>query len=314
MSAANLPNLQKNPSEVGFWLRLRQVRFQGQRIDYIAYFFIAPYFLLFLLLKLVPILFGVYVSFTNWSITKAPRWVGLANYQRLLEDEWVVRVWGNTAKLALLILPGTIVVALLFALYANRRWWLSGLVRTFVFAPKTVAITVTALIWVWILEKETGLVNLLLAQLGFAKVGWLTTPIWVLPVLATVTVWWGVGYHMVIVLAGLQEISSELLEAARLDGANDRQLFWKITLPLLRPALILVITLELIASFRIFGQVHLMTGGGPGGKSATIVSYIYSTGFSRFQLGYAATLSLLLFVTILLVSWIRVLFVKELDV
>lgn len=314
MSAAKLPNLQKQQPEAPFWLHLRQLRFQGKRIDFIAYLFITPYFLLFLLLKLLPILFGVYVSFTNWSITKAPRWVGLANYQRLLDDEWVVRVWGNTTKLALLILPGTIVVALLFALYANRRWWLSGLVRTFVFAPKTVAITVTALIWVWILEKETGLVNLLLAQLGFAKVGWLTTSTWVLPVLATVTIWWGVGYHMVIVLAGLQEISNELLEAARLDGANDWQLFWKITLPLLRPALILVITLELIASFRIFGQVHLMTGGGPGGKSATIVSYIYSTGFSRFQLGYAATLSLLLFVTILLVSWIRVLFVKELDV
>lgn len=313
MSVAKSSILQEKQRGVDWWARLRQARFQGRRIDYIAYLFIGPYCLLFLFLKIVPIIFGVYVSFTNWSITKAPRWVGLANYQRLLEDEWVVRVWGNTARLALLIVPGTIVVALLFALYANRRWWLSGLVRTFVFAPKTVAITVTALIWVWILEKETGLLNLLLFDLGFAKVGWLTTPTWVIPVLAVVTIWWGVGYHMVIVLAGLQEISRELLEAARLDGANEQQLFWRITLPLLRPALILVVTLELIATFRIFGQVQLMTGGGPGGKSATIVSYIYSTGFSRFQLGYAATLSLLLFVTILLVSWLRVLFIKDLD-
>jgi ABC-type sugar transport system permease subunit len=231
----------------------------------------------------------------------------------LLTDSWVPQVWGNTARLALLIVPGTVAVALLFALYVNRRWWFSGVVRTLVFAPKTVAITVTALVWVWILEKETGILNVALFSLGLPKVGWLTTPTWVLPTLAVVSIWWGVGYYMVIVLAGLQDISMELIEAARLDGANERQVFWKVTLPLLRPALILVITLELIAAFRIFGQVHLMTGGGPGGKSATIVSYIYSTGFSRFQLGYAAALSLLLFATILLLSWIRLKFFADLD-
>jgi ABC-type sugar transport system permease subunit len=119
---------------------------------------------------------------------------------------------------------------------------------------------------------------------------------------------------MVILLAGLQEIPMDIREAALVDGANSRQVFWSITLPLLRPALILVITLEIIAALRIFGQVFLMTGGGPGGRSATIVSYIYSTGFGgRFQLGYAATLSLLLFATIMVFTLIRMRFFRELD-
>ena len=256
-------------------------------------------------MKVAPILFGFYVSFTDWSIVSAPKWIGVKNYLRALTDPWVGQVWKNTLELALLIVPGTVVVSLLFALYINQRWRLSNMVRTFVFAPKAVAITVTSMIWVWILDKEKGILNIFFSAIGMPKVGWLTTIHWVIPSLAGVTIWAGVGYYMVILLAGLQDIPQELINAARLDGANGRQVFWNITLPMLRPALILVITLEIISSLRIFGQVQLMTAGGPGGRSATIVSYIYSSGFQRFDLGYAAVLSFLLFLTTVVFSWIR---------
>lgn len=293
--------------------RLRRARYQDRSIEWEAYLFVIPFFAIFFILQVAPILFGVYVSFTDWSITKPPEWVGFANFQRLLQDDWVVQVWGNTLQMAAMIVPGVMITALLTALYVNRRLWLSGLVRTFFFAPHVVAVTATALIWIWILEKETGVLNLFLHQIGLPKIGWITTTTWVKPSIAMVSIWWAAGYHMVILLAGLQEVPDELREAARVDGASNWQTFWKITLPLLRPALILVITLEIIAALRIFGQVFLMTNGGPGGKSATIVSYIYSSGFTRYQLGYAAALSLLLFATIIFFTWLRMKFFTELE-
>jgi len=291
----------------------RRWRYKGRLVDRAAYAFIAPYMLLFVSLKLAPIIFGVYVSFTNWSITRAPRWLGLANYIRVFSDSWVAQVWINTMAMTLLVVPGTVVASLLLALYVNRRWRFSNAVRTFVFAPKAVAITVTAMIWVWILEKESGILNMFLGGLGLPKVAWLTSIAWVIPSIAGVTIWWGVGYNLVILLAGLQDIPQALVDSAHLDGANDRQVFFHITLPMLRPVLGMIITLETIASLRIFGQVQLMTAGGPGGRSATIVSYIYSTGFQRFDLGYAAVLSLLLFLTTLVFSWIRFKFYGDQD-
>jgi multiple sugar transport system permease protein len=308
-SGVNVARPQSN-----FWSRLRQMQFRDRRIDWVGYGFVAPFVLLFFVLRVIPIFFGIYVSFTNWTVTRPPRWVGLANYQRLIEDEWVIRVWTNTLKMSALIVPGVVIVALLLAIYVNRGLFMAGLVRTSFFAPHVVAVTVTALIWVWILEKETGILNNILASIGLPKQGWLTTAQWVIPALSVVIIWQAVGFHMVILLAGLQEIPVDIREAALVDGANARQVFWSITLPLLRPALILVITLEIIAALRIFGQVFLMTDGGPAGRSATIVSYIYSTGFGgRFMLGYAATLSLLLFATIMLFTLIRMRFYRELE-
>ncbi|MCX7023024.1 MAG: sugar ABC transporter permease [Spirochaetes bacterium] len=294
----------RNPGSL-FPTRSGLLRRKGKAVDRAALLFVGPYLLLFVSMKLAPIIFGVYVSFTDWSIVRAPKWVGLKNYLRVLDDPWVAQVWINTLKMALLVVPGTVIISMLFALYVNRKWRFSNMVRTFVFAPKAVAITVTSMIWVWILEKEKGILNILLSGLGLPKVGWLTSIDWVIPSIAVVTIWWGVGYYMVILLAGLQDIPRELIDSARLDGASDTQVFWNITLPMLRPALVLIITLEIIASLRIFGQVQLMTAGGPGGRSATIVSYIYSTGFQRFDLGYAAALSFLLFLTTIVFSWIR---------
>jgi len=293
--------------------RQGKFRYKGKLVDWAAYAFIGPYMLLFITMKVAPILFGIYVSFTDWSISRAPRWVGLENYLRAFTDPWVAQVWLNTMTITLLVVPGTVVVSLLLALYVNRKWRFSNLVRTFVFAPKAVAITVTAMIWVWILEKESGILNMLLAGLGLPKIAWLTSITWVIPSISMVTIWWGVGYNMIILLAGLQDIPQALIDSAHLDGANDRQVFFRITLPMLRPILGLIITLETIAALRIFGQVQLMTAGGPGGRSATIVSYIYSTGFQRFDLGYAAVLSLLLFLTTLVFSWIRFKFYGDQD-
>ena len=294
------------------WLsRLSRIRYRGRRVDWQAYLFILPFALIFIVITLLPIFFGIYISFNEWGIVGDPEWVGLDNFREAMQDDWIPKVWGNTFQMAALVVPGTVIVALLMALWINREQWFSGPIRTAFFAPHVVAITVTAIIWIWIFEKETGLLNLALYGVGIPKQGWLTTSKWVIQSISLVTIWQAVGFHMVILLAGLKEIPAELGEAAVIDGASAWQAFWRITLPLLTPALGLVITLEIISAFRIFGQVYLMTGGGPGGHSATIVSYIYHEGFVRFRLGFAAALSLLLFLTILLFTLLRARLVRE---
>lgn len=293
--------------------KLAQMRYQGRRIQWSAYGFVLPFLIIFIGVRLLPILYSFYISFNEWGIVGDPVWIGLDNFRELLEDDWVPRVWINTFKMALYLVPATLVGALLMALFVSRPRWFSGGVRTAFFAPHVVAVTVTAILWIWILEKETGLLNIVLSNIGLPKVGWLTTRQWVIPTIAFVTMWQAAGYYMVILLAGLKEVSQDATEAAVVDGANSWQVFWHITLPLLRPALILAITLETISAFRIFGQVYLMTGGGPGGASSTIVSYIYHTGFTSYKLGYAAALSLLLFATILVFTLIRTYFVREID-
>jgi len=285
------------------WLsRLTRIRYRGRRVDWQAYLFILPFALVFIVITLLPIFFGIYISFNEWGIVGDPEWVGLDNFREAMQDDWIPKVWGNTFQMAALVVPGTVIVALLMALWINREQWLSGPIRTAFFAPHVVAITVTAIIWIWIFEKETGLLNLALYGIGIPKQGWLTTSKWVIQSISLVTIWQAVGFHMVILLAGLKEIPAELGEAAVIDGASAWQAFLRITLPLLTPALGLVITLEIISAFRIFGQVYLMSGGGPGGHSATIVSYIYHEGFVRFRPGLAAALSILLFLTTLLFS------------
>lgn len=291
--------------------RLRQVRYRGERVEWSAYLFVLPFLVLYVTFLVLPLIFGAYVSFTEWGIVGDPVWVGLKNVQRALADDWVPKVWGNTIRFALMVVPAVVVLALGMALFVNSGVWAAGLARTLFFAPHVVAVTVTSLIWVWMLEKDLGFLNLFLEGLGLPKVPWLTNPSWALLAIAAATVWWAAGFHMVILLAGLQDIPRELREAAVVDGATRWRVFTAVIVPLLRPALSLVITLEMIAAMRVFGQVHLMTGGGPAGASASIVSYIYEVGFRKYELGYAAVISLLLFLTLLVFTVIHLRLFKE---
>jgi multiple sugar transport system permease protein len=291
--------------------RLRSATWGGQRIDWSAYLFVAPFFLPFVLFTLLAIIFGVYISFTEWGIVGDPKWVGLANYSRALEDDWVPKVWRNTLQYGLTVIPAVTIVALGFALFVNQRLPGYALARTAFYAPHVTSVTVMALVWVWILETNFGMLNQYLAMVGIPKIPWLTNPSWVILSIAGATLWWSVGFHMVILLAGLQEIPGELKEAAQIDGANDWQTLLHVTVPLLRPALSLVLTLEVIAALRVFGQIYLMTAGGPAGASASVVAYIFEVGFTRYQLGYGAAISLMLFVTIMLVTVVHMRVFRE---
>jgi len=282
--------------------RLRHATWQGERIDWSAYLFILPFFLPFLLFTLIAVGFGAYVSFTEWGVIGDPTWTGLDNFRRALADPFVPKVWANTLKYGLIVVPATTIVALAFALFVNQRWWGATLARTVFYAPNVVAVTVIGLVWVWLLDTRFGLVNQYLGYLGIPNVPWLTNPAWVLFGIALASIWWDAGFSMVIFLAGLQDIPKELREAAQVDGASRFQVLRHIVLPLLRPAMSLVITLLIIGTLRVFSQIYIMTNGGPANASASVIIYIYRIGFRDFDLGYAAALSLMLFATILIVT------------
>ena len=219
-----------------------------------------PFFLPFLLFTLIAVGFGAYVSFTEWGVIGDPQWVGLDNFRRALADPFVPKVWGNTLKYGLIVVPATTLVALAFALFVNQRWWGATLARTVFYAPNVVAVTVIGLVWVWLLDTRFGLINQYLGYAGIPNVPWLTNPAWVLFGIALASIWWDAGFSMVIFLAGLQDIPKELREAAQIDGASRFQVLRHIVLPLLRPALSLVVTLLIIGTLRVPGQPRGVVG------------------------------------------------------
>jgi multiple sugar transport system permease protein len=297
--------------QVSAWQRVRRARWRGQRIDWSAYLFILPFFVPFLVFTVGAIGFGSYVSFTEWGIIGDPTWVGLANFRRAFDDPWVPKVWGNTLRYGLLVVPTTTLVALAFALFVNARWRGTTLARAVFYAPNVVSVTVIGLVWVWMLDTEFGLVNQYLGALGLPTVPWLTNPSWSLIGVGLASIWWDAGFSMVIFLAGLQDIPPTLREAAQVDGATRFQVLRHVVLPLLRPSFSLVVTLLVIGTLRVFSQVYVMTNGGPAGASATVIHYVYQVGFTKYDLGYAAALSLMLFATILVVTVVELRFLRS---
>lgn len=265
------------------------------RFNWTPYLFIAPYLLVFLLFRLGPSIAGLGVSFTEWGVVGDPRWVGLRNYEAMLNDARLGDAIRNTVQFTLLTVPLLVVLGLGLALFFNRKRPGRTLGRTAVFIPYVLMSTVVGVLWTWILEKDFGLLNIYLDQLGLPKVPWLVSSNFAMLGIVLTTVWWTVGYNMVLFLAGLQEIPEELYEAARIDGADSIRLFWYITLPLLSPTIFLVLLLTINNSFQVFDQVYVMTQGGPNVSTLTLVHYIYVTAFQRFRFGYGAAIACLLF-------------------
>ncbi len=291
--------------------RLRRATWKGEKIDWSAYLFVLPFFLPFLIVTLGATLFGIYVSFTDWGIIGAPHWIGVKNYLRAYADPWVWKTWSNTLRYGLVVVPATTLVALAMALFVNQRWRGYTFARAAFYAPNVVSVTVIGLVWVWMLDTQYGLVNQYLGRFGVPDIPWLTNPNWSLYGVAIASVWWDAGFSMVVLLAGLQDIPAELRETAAIDGANHLQTLFNVTLPLLRPALSLVVTLLIIGTLRVFSQIYIMTNGGPAGGSASVIHYVYEIGFSKYQLGYAGAISVLLFLTILVVTVVQLRVFRE---
>jgi len=283
----------------------------GRRIDWAAYFFVAFFTLPFLAFNVAPILFGAGVAFTRWGVFGPPHWVGLKNFVDASKDLWIYQAFRNTLLYGLIIVPGVVVLGFAFALYVNRRWPLSSLVRVVFFSPNVVSATVIGLVWVWLLDTQFGLVNHYLAYIGIDNIPWVTSTSWALIGVSIASIWWDLGLAFVLFLAALQDLPRELNEAAEVDGATPWQRLRFVILPQLRPVISMVVTLQMISSLRIFSQIYVMTNGGPAGASTSVIYYIYKTAIYQHAMGYASAVSMLLFVMILVITALHRWLIRE---
>jgi multiple sugar transport system permease protein len=282
-----------------------------------GYLFLAPFFVLYCLLKIWPIVNGFWISLHRWeTIGTNISFVGLGNYQRILQDRLFWEAVQHTLLFALLSTPTLIVGGLCLALILNRPWLSGGMFRTLYYLPNVLSTSVIGLIFLAVLgASDAGLVNTFLGYLGIDPISFLLDSQWAMPSLVFATLWWTVGFNMLILLAGLQSIPEEVNDAARVDGAGDWQRFWRITLPLLRRPLMLVTILTVISSFQVFGQIDVMTKGGPGGQTRSIVYYIFERSFAQYQLGYGSAIAFILFAVLFVLSLSQLrLFSREEDV
>jgi multiple sugar transport system permease protein len=305
------------------------------------YLFLLPAVLLFGMFALYPIVRSLYLSFFDYEFLRPEQmhWVGLGNYQEILQDERVrgwpgivlpkgplawweialyplLTVWltintpggafWNTIRFTLMYVPAAILLPLLLAVMIERAGRLSTLFRTLNFIPIVVSVAVISIIWMWIYHPEYGVVNTLLRSVfgGEAGRSWLSDPRLAMPAIVAMCVWHGLGFNMLLFLVGLQRIPIELTEAARVDGATGWKAFRMVTLPLLKPTIFLVGLLAGIGALKVFGQMFIMTQGGPGDSTLSVVLYLYNVAFQygRFRFGYASALAWALAIFILLVT------------
>jgi multiple sugar transport system permease protein len=286
---------------------------QGDKhdVDKAGYVLVAFFAIPFFLFNIMPVLFGFYVAFTRWSIVGSPKWEGLKNFTHAFRDQWVAVAFKNILLYGLIIVPFVTVLGLVFALFVNKRYPLSGLARTLFFAPTVVSATVIGLVWVWLLDTQFGLINHYLSFFGIDNIPWLTSTRWSLVGVSIASVWWDLGLAFVLFLAALQDIPGEIADAAIVDGANRWQRFRYVILPHLRPVISMVVTLQLISTLRIFSQVYVMTNGGPASSSSSPIHYIYSMAIVQNLFGYASAIAILLFALILAVTIAQRFVLKE---
>ncbi|MBX3011297.1 MAG: sugar ABC transporter permease [Caldilineaceae bacterium] len=268
----------------------------------LAYLFLLPTLLGLLFFSLGPVVAGFLISFTNWNIFLAPQWVGFDNYQTLFTQDLPRKVFSNTLYYTLLNVPLNMIVALSMALLLNLRLRGVSFYRAVYFLPVVSSTVAASLIWTWLYSPNFGPINYFLGLVGIAGPPWLASTAWAMPAIIIMSVWKGFGTNMLIFLAGLQGIPTELTEAAMIDGANRWQRFWHVTWPLLTPTTFFVLVISCIASFQVFEQVFVMTEGGPAYATTVMGLFIYLNAFRYNNMGYAAAAAYLLFALILVIT------------
>ena len=268
----------------------------------LALLFIAPASVGLLVFLVWPLLTGLYYSLTEYTTLTPPTWVGLENYRRLLADP----VFWNSLKVTVLYVLINIGVQTLVALVIAvlmQRLTQSTVLRSLVLAPYLVSNVVAAIVFLWILDTQLGIFNILLQWIGFDPIAFWASETWVIPTVALVNVWRHMGYTALLLFAGLQSIPAHLYEAARTEGAGEIAMFRRITLPLLRPILALVLIMTIIGSFQVFDTISVTTQGGPADASKVLQMYIYENAFAQYEFGYASALSVALLVILMVITF-----------
>jgi ABC-type sugar transport system permease subunit len=266
---------------------------------------LAPSLAIFLLYRILPLLWNLVLSFQDWSPLRPAQWIGLDNYDEMLRDDdvFLQALWNTVLFMA--SAPIGILIALGLALLVNAEIRGRDVYRTIIFLSYPIMTVAVAIIWRWMFDERVGLINYVARSLGLADrpIQFLNSFTWALPSVIAANTWQMLGFYMIILLTGLQSISGELHEAAAIDGAGAPRRLWSITLPLLRPTLFLCFVIGMLNSFTSFDLVYVMTGGGPGRATELLITYIYKLGFSQTRFDYAAAVTVFFFVLLISVTW-----------
>ncbi len=266
------------------------------------YLFLLPALLILGLTVFLPAMQAFYLSFTRYEydLTQPPQWIGLANFKRLWGDRVFWKTLQNTVFYLIGVVPILVTFPLAIAILVNQKLRGMNWFRAAFYTPVVISMVVAGIAWRW-LYAENGLLNQIIKSVFSVKegIGWLTSPQFALFSVMTVTIWKGLGYYMVIYLAGLQAIPADLYEAAAIDGSDGVSKHWDITVPLMKPYIVLVAVISAISATKVFEEIYIMTQGGPRNSSKTIVYYLYEQAFQNLEISYACTIGLVLFLAIL---------------
>ncbi len=278
-----------------------------------AYLFLSPTLLGFLIFIVGPVIVSIGLSGYEWNLITPPSFVGLANYEHLLSDPRLGAVYLNTLKIAVSTVALKLTLGLLVAvlLDAKIHRWLRTFFRLSFFFPFVVSATAVAIMWSFLLQKDLGIVNWFLGLVGIPKLPWLNSSIWSPIAVILTDVWKDLGFYIVVFVGGLQTIPHDLYEAAEVDGSNRVQRFIHITLPLISPTLLFLSVIGMINAVQIFAQPFVLTQGGPGDATRTVVMYIYEQGFRFFNMGYASTIALSLFIVLFGLTLLQFMFSRR---
>lgn len=268
--------------------------------------FVSPALLIMGVFVAIPAVWGILLAFTHYDGMSEARFVGADNFKRLLDDPLIWTTLLNTSIYVVFTLPLGLALGLGIALALHQKWFTGrSFVRGLYFLPNVTSMAAVAFVWEWILNPEYGLANATLRQVGLKGSGWLSDPELAMPSVAMVSVWHGLGFGVLIYLAGLRAIPEEVHEAARIDGANSWKAFRHVTWPLLTPTTMFLTIMGVIGGFQVFQSVYIMTGGGPLDRTRVYLYYLWQTAFQNLEMGYASAMAVLLFVIVLLLTLVQ---------
>ena len=275
------------------------------------YLFLLPAIAFLCLTSFLPVLQAIYLSFTNYDFVGSPSFIGWQNYQNLWRDRTFWKVLGNTLVYLLFVVPSLVILPLALAILVNQKLRSIKFFRAVYYFPVIVSVVVAGIAWKWV-YAENGILNYFLSIISFQpiKIPWLTDPKTAIFGIIAVVIWRGIGYYMVIYLAGLQAIPADLYEAAAIDGSDGWQKHFDITIPLMQPYIILVSIISSISAMKIFEEVYIMSQGGPANSTKTVVYYLYDKGFTSLEMGYASAIGVFLFLIIFIISIITFKFIN----
>ncbi|ADQ13612.1 carbohydrate ABC transporter permease [Halanaerobium hydrogeniformans] len=266
--------------------------------------FILPFMIVYLVFLVFPIIRGFWMSLHRWTIVRKMHFVGLSNYIEMFQDSSFWSSFGNTMIFVLVSTPTIVLAGLVLALICNQKIRGKLFLKIAFFLPYVLSVAVISSIMVYLFQTNNGFINMFLEDIGVISNGiqWLSQDLLAWFVIVFATLWWTVGFNMILYLAALQDIPESYYEAASVDGATQLEQFLYITLPQLKPITWVIVLLQIIFSYKVFAQIWLITGGGPGTSTRPIIQYIYETSFRQNSLGYGATMSFTIFVILIIIS------------